>query len=344
MKKINHSKVTMSHIAAKAGVSQSTVSLVLNNSSSIKLAESTRKKVLRTAKEMGYEHRFAEPYSSREKIILVINGLINYDPFIEAINSAQECAWLHNKLLAVFIHENSEDNVNALNDEINNGGYIAAIYASSMTRELKMSSLNWSIPTVFLNCYSADLPNIPCVLPADKIGGYMVTHHLIKQGFKQIAILTGELWMDATNDRIAGYRQALIDHDIFPNDDYIKVTNWSLKEAYQKTLKLLALSPRPQAIFCSSDYIALGCYQAILSQGLRIPDDIAVAGYDDQSLAAELTPSLTTYKLPYSEMGEIAVQTLLDMVNLQSFPSSKIKVEGQLVLRKSSIQRKSKTV
>lgn len=341
-KKKNRNKVTMSHIAAKAGVSQSTVSLVLNNSNSIKLADNTRKKVLRVAHEMGYESRVIERNSSSEKIILVINGLINYDPFIEAINSAQECARLNNKLLAVFIHENSEDNVKALEEEINSGGYIGVIYASSMTRELKLNSLNWTIPAVLLNGYCHDLPNIPCILPADKMGGYVVTHHLIKQGFKNIAILTGELWMDASNDRIAGYRQALIDNDIFPDDNYVQVTNWSLKEAYQKTLKLLSLSPRPEAIFCSSDYIALGCYQAILVQGLHIPDDIAVVGYDNQSLAAELTPGLTSYKLPYNEMGEIAVQTLLDVINQQPFLSSKLKVEGKLVVRKSSLKAKQK--
>lgn len=207
-----------------------------------------------------------------------------------------------------------------------------------MTRQLRPIFHDVSLPMVILNGSCQERPDIPCILPADKIGAYNATHHLLQQGYQRIAILGGELWMDAASDRIDGYRQALINYDIFPDERYILITNWSLKEAYNKTLELLALSPRPEAIFCSSDYIALGCYQAIFSQGLRIPDDIAVVGYDNQSLATELTPELSSVNLPYSDMGEIAVQTLLNIINQQAILSVTMKVEGELIIRQSSIK------
>lgn len=331
-------KITMSHIAAKAGVSQSTVSLVLNGSYSIKLADDTREKVLRIAQEMGYVHKAVERPVIREKIALIINGLINHDPFIEAVSAVQQAAWQHNKLLAIFDQENEPEHCIALEEEISGGGYQGVIYASCMTRQLAPMFHNLSIPMVMLNGYSPELPDVPCILPADKIGAYKATSHLLDQGYKQIAILAGELWMDAANDRIYGYRQALINHDICPDERYIQVTNWSLKEAYNKTLELLALTPQPEAIFCSSDYIALGCYQAILSQGLRIPDDIAVVGYDNQSISSELTPELSSVDLPYGEMGELALHTLLKITQQQPLLSLKMKVEGELVIRQSSIR------
>ncbi|ABS49837.1 LacI family DNA-binding transcriptional regulator [Yersinia pseudotuberculosis] len=328
----------MSHIAAKAGVSQSTVSLVLNGSYSIKLADDTREKVLRIAQEMGYVHKAVERPIARDKIALIINGLINHDPFIEAISAVQQAAWQHNKLLAIFDQENEPEHCAALEEEICRGGYQGVIYASCMTSQLAPMFRNLSIPMVMLNGYCPELPDVPCILPADKIGAYKATSHLLQQGYKRIAILAGELWMDAANDRISGYRQALINHDICPDEGYIQVTNWSLKEAYKKTLELLALTARPEAIFCSSDYIALGCYQAILSQGLRIPDDIAVVGYDNQSISSELSPELSSVDLPYGEMGEMALHTLLNITQQQPLLSLKMKVEGELVIRQSSIR------
>lgn len=89
----------------QSGVSQSTVSLVLNGSYSIKLADDTREKVLRIAQEMGYVHKAVERPIARDKIALIINGLINHDPFIEAISAVQQAAWQHNKLLAILIRK-----------------------------------------------------------------------------------------------------------------------------------------------------------------------------------------------------------------------------------------------
>lgn len=331
-------KVTMSQIAAKATVSQSTVSLVLNHSQNIKIAQATRNKILRIAQEMGYEHKIVEHEAKVEKIMLIINGFVNYDPFLEALNAIQTTAWQYDKLLSIFSYENDESNLIALKKEIKTGNYIGVIYASTMTQELAPLE-DIHVPIVMLNAYSKDSRcKIPSILPADKIGGYAVTEHLLQQGFKNIALLAGELWMDATNDRIDGYYQALVDNDIKPNKKNILVTNWSLKEAYQKTLQLLNLKIRPEAIFCSSDYLALGCYQAILSKGLKIPEDIAVIGYDDQSLSAELTPTLSSFKLPYYEMGEKAVITLIDIIQKQPLLSLNLKVEGHLVIRESSIK------
>lgn len=332
------SKVTMSHIAARCGVSQSTVSLVLNGNASIKLADSTRDKVLRIAREMGYIHKAAAQPSNLDKIALIFNGLIHHDPFIEAITAVQQAASKNNLLLVIFDLEHETEQYSRLEKELSSGGYLGFIYASSMTTKVLPVFTHLSLPVVILNGYCPQMPDVPCILPADKLGSYKATTHLIEQGYKKIAILAGELWMDAAIERIEGYRQALINNDIIPDDRYMQVTNWSLKEAYNKTLDLLNTDPPPEAIFCSSDYIALGCYQAIYKSGLTIPRDIAVIGYDNQSLSSELTPELSTVDLPYSEMGELAFHTLLNVIQNSPLLSKKMKIEGELIVRESSLK------
>ncbi|WP_029590464.1 LacI family DNA-binding transcriptional regulator [Franconibacter pulveris] len=329
-------KVTMRHIAARSGVSQSTVSLILNGSQSVKLAEATREKVSRIAREMGYVHKALARVSAIDKIAFIFNGLINSEPFSEAIYSAQQAAWQHNKLLAMFDMKNEPAHCAALEEEIRRGGYQGLIFASCFTALLPPLFANLPIPMVLLNGYCPERPDLPCILPADKIGAYKATRHLLQQGYKRIAILTGE---DQTaSDRIYGYRQALINHDIFPDERYIQATGPSPKSAYQKTLDLLAFSPPPEAIFCSSDYIALGCYQAILSKGLRIPHDIAVIGYNNQSLSPELIPELSTVDLSYREMGKMALATLLTLTRRQPLLDNIMKVEGELIVRQSSLR------
>ena len=331
-------KVTMSHIAARSGVSQSTVSLVLNHSHNIKLAAATREKVLTTAREMGYVRKSSASVAGMGKIALLFNGVLHRDPFAEAIYSAQQAAWQHNKLLAIFEQKNEPGHCAALEEEIRRGGYQGIIYASSLTTALTPVYFNFAIPMVMLNGYCPELPDIPCILPAEKVSAYKATCHLLQQGYKRIAMLVGERKMAFATDRLYGYRQALINHDIFPDERYIRVANGSLKVAYQKTLDLLLISPPPDAIFCSSDDIAIGCYQAILSRGLRIPDDIAVVGYSNQRLSPALTPELSAVELSWSKMGVLALTTLLKLSNRQPLLDTIMKVEGELVVRASSVR------
>lgn len=330
----------MSDIATAAGVSQSTVSLVLNRSQSIKIAESTKQKVLETADSLGYSNRKVTHALGRtQKIAMVINGLTNYDPFIDAINAAREEAWSNDYILITFNYGNDAELAHKIEAEVNSGEYVGLIYASSMTRALKQQKVNSSLPTVLLNCTNEDAPEAQSILPADTIGAYKAVFHLTSQGYRRIAMLTGESWMLATSKRVSGYRQALIDADIIPKDHYILEANWSLKEAHQQTLKLLELATPPEAIFCGSDYMAMGCYQAIAEKGLKIPQDIAVVGYDNQPIASEIFPALTSVELPYSVMGKEAIQSIVARIAHQPLLCMQRKIEGELIVRSSSIKK-----
>lgn len=329
----------MRDIASAAGVSQPTVSLVLNGSQSIKLADATKKKVLDAAEKLGYEHKRAVHAKGRpKKIALVINGLNHYDPFIEAVNAAREAAWQQDRVLVTFDYSNDKQLAKQIQAEIAQGEYDGLIYASSMTRALS-PNIKVDAPTVFLNCYSKDDASQPAVLPADKLGAYKVTEHLLDQGYQRIGVICGEKWMEASTDRLNGYRQALINHDIIPDDTLVREGNWSLKEAHQQTLALLDMPNPPQAIFIGSDYMAIGCYQAIAERGLSIPGDIALVSYDNQQVASEFSPGLTSVELPYADMGRQSVEALLELVNKQSLMSPTLKVEGDVIIRASSVKQ-----
>ncbi|USD40607.1 LacI family DNA-binding transcriptional regulator [Vibrio sp. SCSIO 43135] len=335
-------KVTMSDIAASAGVSQSTVSLVLNGSTSVKIAEATQQKVLDTAESLGYKNKkVAHALGRPKKVALVLNGLTSYDPFLDAVNAAREEAWANDFILVSFSYSHDEVLASKIESEINSGDYAGLIYASSMTRELEVQRVTTELPTVLLNCTSQTHTDTPSVLPADMIGAYKAVSHLTNQGYRRIAILSGESWMLASQQRVEGYRQALIDADIIPSPSYVLEANWSLKEAYEQTLTLLSAKQPPQAIFCCSDYMAMGCYQAIAEFGLKIPQDIAVVGYDNQQIASESFPALTSVELPYSDMGKRAIEFLMAQIEKQPLLSKRHKVEGELVVRHSSIKKAS---
>ncbi|MQE56590.1 LacI family transcriptional regulator, partial [Vibrio parahaemolyticus] len=155
------------------------------------------------------------------------------------INAAREEAWSNDYILVTFNYSHDEVLASKIESEINGGDYAGLVYASSMTRELEQQRVTTSLPTVLLNCTNEEHTETPSILPADMIGAYKAVSHLTAQGYRRIAMLSGESWMLASKQRADGYRQALIDADIIPNSEYLVDANWSLKEAHQQTLALL---------------------------------------------------------------------------------------------------------
>ncbi|MEH0688649.1 LacI family DNA-binding transcriptional regulator [Vibrio cholerae] len=327
----------MTDIATAAGVSQPTVSLVLNGSAKVKISKATRQKVLDTASRLGYQLKHGNhAHSETKKIALVLNVLVNIDPFIDAINAARETAWQNDYILTVFNYADDKELAIDIAKEITTGDYCGVIFASSVTQEMAEDLFELSLPSVYLNCIPTFDPSLPTILPADLNSGYTATKHLIEKGFTKIAIINGESWMIAAKSRLQGYKQALLNHDLIVEQRFIKHADWSMKTAYLCTKELLESKDRPQAIFCCSDYMAMGCAEAIKENGLKIPEDISVVGHDNLQLAAESIPSLTTVQIPYFEMGKQATQLLVELLSSQAPSLTTFKVEGPLVIRESS--------
>jgi LacI family transcriptional regulator len=186
-----------------------------------------------------------------------------------------------------------------------------------------------------LNCYAED-GRFPCVVPGEEAGAYAATSHLIDKGHRRIGFINGEPWMEASADRLRGYRRALESAQVPFDASIVRDGDWLPLQGRRHALDLLSQTPRPTAIFCANDLMAMGALEAAAQCGLRVPEDISIMGYDDQELARYTNPPLSTLVLPNYEMGRRAVELLIDIATRGvGPPAMTVRVDGPLVERAS---------
>lgn len=328
-------KVTMNDIARAAGVSQATVSLVLNQSRNIKLSDETRQRVIGVATELGYDRLPAiHAPRNQEEIALLVSSLQSYDPFIDAISQAREAAWRNEALLTVYDYGDDVELALNIIRQLEKRNCVGVILASPVTTLVDMAAFETCsrIPLVLLNQRDPGSPLLPSFIPDDYANAFQITKHLIACGATRIAHITGESWMEASRQRLAGYQAALQQAGLACDERLVRQTNWQFSESFTATASLLAQEERPDAIFCASDWLAIGCYQALAGAGVKIPDDILLAGYDDQKISEQMSPPLTSIQLPYSELGRLAVEYLCN----QEDAATHVTLAGRLKVRASS--------
>ncbi len=332
-------RVTMQDVARAAGVSQSTVSFVLNGNKDVHIAESTRERIIRTANNLGYKARSTGRARKRgvetpfmgfliDEIATSIFGAIS-------IEGAQEAAWKAGYVLDVAMTGGDQAYEQVVLDRWTEDGVTGVIYASILTRSVTPPNYLEPKNTVLLNCFSENAA-YTAVVPSEVLGGFNATEALIDAGCQRIAFIGGEEWMDAAQDRMEGFRNALSTHDMRPNPSFIQSGNFLPSGGYDATRRLLEQRPQPDGIFCANDLMAIGAYQAIKEAGMKIPEEIRIVGYDDQELARHLTPPLTTVLLPHREMGQWAVNWLATKPETNTLSPKTIKLECPLVRRLSA--------
>jgi len=146
------------------------------------------------------------------------------------------------------------------------------------------------------------------------LGGQLATKHLIDRGYQHIACITGPLEKSPARRRLEGFKHALLAAGRDVNEDYIVEGDFEFSSGMSSMQQLLALTPRPDAVFTGNDAMAVGVYQALFRAGLSIPDDVAVIGYDDIALSEYLTPPLTTIHQPKNTLGQVAIDLLLHRI------------------------------
>ncbi|WP_245296809.1 MULTISPECIES: LacI family DNA-binding transcriptional regulator [Rhodomicrobium] len=331
-------RVTMTDVARAAGCSQSTVSVVLNNTPSIKISTETRSRVLSAIEELGYRPQKSRtaPVARSAQIAIIFDRIATSPEAVVAIDGAREAAWESGHIVCAFQTFNDAEMEPLTIQAALGNGVDAIIYATIMTRQVVIPDLlhEAEIPVVLLNCY-ADGHAFPVILPGEVAGGHRATNLLIASGHRRIAHITGEMWMDAGKERLKGYRHALATADIPFDPDLVRVGNWQTSAGYEQTNVLMDLPHPPTAIFCANDRMAVGCYEALKERGLAIPGDVSVIGYDDEEIARHLTPPLTTLVLPHREMGRWAVETALSLARSRAGRFRPTKLECPLIERAS---------
>ena len=324
-------RATMSDIARKAGVSQATVSLVLNGVANARVAAETRARVRAIAEDLGYARRGGALRSADVPVIALLVDDVTATPFAAPfIEGARSSAFEFGALLAVFCTGNDEDTERAALDLVRGGRLLGVLYCSLVTRLISRPFVLAGVKAVLLNCHAGD-GDLPSVVPADTAGGSAATELLIRAGHRRIAHIAGEGWGEAARGRTTGYKRALASHDIAFAPELLAGPAWTAITGREATLALLDLPDPPTAIFCFSDRVALGCYEALAMRGLRVPEDVSVIGFDNDDIAATLQPALTTLVLPHDEMARWAVERL---VGPQGGPL-RMKIGCELIERRS---------
>jgi len=174
-------------------------------------------------------------------------------------------------------------------------------------------------------------------------GAYIATKHLLEMGHKQIAVILGlAVSTIINNERLGGYRRALLDAGIEPNPDYVFAGNYLPESGRKATEQILTLQERPSAIFAFNDLMAMGVLQVLGDKGIHVPKEIAVVGFDDIPLSQFTNPALTTIRQPLKEMGKLAVELLLHRIwSDDPYEARHIKLEPELVIRTSTSGRLS---
>lgn len=328
----------MMDVATAAGVSQATVSLVLSGTKGARLADATRSRVLEAAQTLGYRfvRRGTKAAPNGQSTIVFIADETSTDPWMSlAFEGARDKALEYGiNLLMALSHGDADVETNIIAG-LGKLPILGLIYGTILTRLVQIPPAFADRRVVLVNCYD-ELREHHSILPGDLLGGRTATEHLLQMGRRRIGFINGQQGVDAARDRLKGYKQALASNDVAFDPDLVRPGNWEPSTGYEMTLELMALAEPPDAIFCANDMMALGCYDALRELGLNVPNDVAVIGFDDRNIAQYMHPPLSTLVLPLYEMGQTAVELLIDDAGGLHGTPSRIKVECELVTREST--------
>ncbi|MDH2924737.1 LacI family transcriptional regulator [Nicoletella semolina] len=326
---------TMKDIARLAGVSLSTVSHVVNQSRFV--SEEITLRVQKVIEELNYKPSLVAR-SLKIKQTKTIGMLVtasNNPFFAEVVRHVERYCERHNYHLILV---NTEANIENLEKHL--GRLLlkqvdGLLLMCSEPQDFSTKILaEISLPTVVIDWWQQPL-TADIVHENSELGGYIATKSLIDAGYTEIAVITGELTKPHAANRLAGYKWAILEQNLQLNPEWIVESHFHYEGGVQGMQALLQLSHKPRAIFAMSDSIAIGVYQAIWQAGLRIPQDIAVIGYDNIELAQYLSPPLSTIHQPKARLAKNAVQQLLARIHNPTKKVEHILLTPELVHRKS---------
>jgi LacI family transcriptional regulator len=332
---------TMTDVARMVGVSQTTVSFVLNNVAGSNISEETRERVLEAVKKLSYRPNAAAKAlrTSKSHTIGFITDDIATTPFAgNIIKGAQDMAWSNDKLLMIINTSNNPEIAEAAIEMMLERQVEAIMYATWRHMIVEPPPNLYEVPAVLLDCFCADR-SLPSVVPDEVGGGRTATEVLLRKGHRRVGYITLAYRPEMQAFvRLEGYKTALASYGIPFDPALVRTGTSTAVGGYSETLELMKLPDPPTAIFCANDRTAMGAYDALKELGLSIPRDVAVIGFDNQEIiSAFLRPGLSTLALPHYQMGQWAVEYLLSHRGTQeiSEPPEQKTIECPVVMRES---------
>lgn len=314
MRRRGAKRPTMADVARQAGVSQTTVSFVMNNVATANIPDETRVRIWEAVRELGYRPNAVAKglRTSQSHTIAFITDEIATTPYAgDVIKGAQDLAWASGKVLVVVNTGGSPEMAAAAVEMMLERRVDGIIYAAMHHQVVSPPPGIREVPCVLVDCYCTDR-SLPSVVPDEVTGGMDATALLLRQGHRRIGFINLEAELPAAIGRLEGYRRALATHGVPFDPSLVRHGIGNAHSGYTYARELLGAHDRPTALFCATDRTAMGAYDAIRECGLTIPHDVAVVGFDNQTIISEyLRPPLTTLQLPHYEMGQWAVRYLL---------------------------------
>ncbi len=323
---------TIRDVAQKAGVSPATVSRVLNERPGI--SEETRARVLQAARELGYIPDIAGR-SLASKRTMTIGFLIHprhsmgpHSFYGEVLMGADEEARKHGYHVVFAAEGDTKLPSMVLQNRVD--GLILA--GCDIPRETIIALKHQEIPLVLVDNH---VEKVNSIVIDNEGGAYEATSHLIQLGHRRIAFICEWLGDLSFAERFAGYKRALADHGI-PFDDTLVAEGLPRqpRTGYVAAQRLLEKTT-PTAIFAANDLVAAEAMRLLRDRGLKVPDDVAVVGFDDGEVAHHTVPPLSSVRVFRKQMGALAVRRLLDLFNDPDQPPTHIRVFTELVVRDS---------
>lgn len=332
-------RVTTEDVAKIAGVSQSTVSRVLNDYPYIK--KNTRDKVLAVINELGFtrDEIARSLVEKRTKSIGLILGSISNPFFAETaeviIERAQELKYDVIVYNTGHKDENLEQAINLLIGKRVEGIILTSV-SKNYTDKIKKLHDN-GFPVLLYNSF-LDIKDVNFIVMDNNKGARLAVQHLIKLGHKKIAKISGPSKYLATYERTVGYKEELMENGYEIDEGLIFNSEFSYDKIYSFTKKLLKKKDRPTAIIAASDQMALAVLDAASSLKLKIPDDLSVVGFDNIRLSANEFIGLTTISQQMDQMSLTALEKLIYLIENKETSSSSIQIflKPELMVRKTT--------
>jgi len=341
---MNKSKeITIYDLARKLNISIATVSRALKDDPVV--SKKTRKRIFELAEEMGYRsNHFARNLRNQrtDTIGVIVPRLNSYfmSTVIAGIENIANSQGFH--LIISQSSESAEKETASAKTMFNNRIDGLLVSLSYETDDLSHFDMFFkrNIPVIFFDRV-ADHKNCPGVLIDNHKAAREGTQHLIDQGCRRIVHITASPRRNVYADRMQGYKQALADNQIDFKEEYIIRCNLSQESGAPAAAEILKMDPLPDGVFVANDNCAVGCMVALRQAGIRIPEQIAFVGFNNDPVSRVIEPNLTTINYPGYEMGEVAARNLINHLTGSANISSTntILLRSDLVIRASSLRK-----
>lgn len=332
-------KPTQADVARSAGVSQTTVSLVINNIADTSIPAETVQKVWDAINRIGYiPNRAAQTLRTHKSytIAAIIPDITNpfYPAFARGIQDAAEKQG-YNLVLYNSDGAASKEIECLISAQHNHVDGVVGVFFHQRVQDLK-PFLEANIPIVRFESSKSQAGTLPLdsLYVDNEAAVRSAVGYLIKRGHRRLAAVTGDV--GPANARLRGFRQALIDHQI-TDELIVESPDFTETGGFASVKKLLSYQPRPTAVFAANDLLAIGVMQGVQAAGLHVPGDIAIIGFDDIPAARYVTPTLTTVAQFQEQIGKCAAEMLLEHLSASELLGGRsVEMPYELIIRAST--------